>query len=175
MTRPTVFDPSRRRDVLACTAGPLAALALLGAVASRAPTLVLINESPSLPRGLYVRDLAATPMRGAVVAIRQPDAVRPYLSRLGMPAGVRLLKRVAATGGDRVCAGEGHVRLEDRLLPVRARDRQGAVLPRWRQCRRLVAGEHFLLGDTAGSFDSRYFGPASDAAIEGVYRRMLTW
>ena len=42
--------------------------------------------------------------RGAVVAIRQPEIVRPYLSRQGMPGEVRLIKRVAATGGDTVCS-----------------------------------------------------------------------
>ncbi|MFW2345454.1 MAG: S26 family signal peptidase [Brevundimonas mediterranea] len=48
-------------------------------------------------------------------------------------------------------------------------------MPQWSDCRRLAADEVFLVGDTAGSFDSRYFGPVRTAEVIGVYREVLTW
>jgi type IV secretory pathway protease TraF len=144
-------------------------------LAARAPKLVLVNESPSLPRGLYARTLQGRVVRGAIVAIRQPAVARPYLASLGMPGQVRLIKRVGAASGDVVCASPGVLTLPGRILVVRGHDRFGAALPVWRGCRRLRADELFLLGDTANSFDSRYFGPAPRAQVEGVFREVAAW
>lgn len=138
------------------------------------PAPALINESPSLPRGLYLRIGAAIEL-GAVVAVPQPAAVRPYLKRLGVPGDVVLLKRVAAVGGEPVCAVGGAVRTPGRRASALERDRQGAILPAWRECRMLAPDEVFLLGDTPGSFDSRYFGPVRRSDVVGVYREILTW
>jgi type IV secretory pathway protease TraF len=41
----------------------------------------------------------------------------------------------------------------------------------WRGCRVLAEGEVLLLGDTADSFDGRYWGPVRVELIEGVWRR----
>ena len=137
--------------------------------------MALVNESPSLPRGVYVRTSAPEIGRGAVVAIRQPEIVRAYLSRQGMPAEVRLIKRVAATGGDTVCSDGRWLIAPMRTVRIHARDRAGVALPAWRGCRRLASDERLLLGDTPASLDSRYFGPVRIAQIEGVYRETLTW
>lgn len=154
---------------------PALALFALDALAARSPTLALINESPSLPEGLYLRDPYGRPDRGAIVAVPQPAAVRPYLARRGMPADVRLIKRVAATGGDAVCSDGRWLVAPFRIVPVHARDRAGWRLPAWRGCRRLASDERLLLGDTPDSLDSRYFGPVTTSRIEGVYREALTW
>ena len=144
------------------------------AIGGERPAPALINESPSLPRGLYLR--ACLPIEpGAVVAVPQPAAVRLYLERLGMPRDVLLLKRVSAVGGDYVCAVDGMVVTPGRRARTLGRDRQGAVLPAWRECRFLARDEVFLLGDTPGSFDSRYFGPVRRSDVAGVYREVLTW
>jgi type IV secretory pathway protease TraF len=92
-----------------------------------------------------------------------------------MPADVPLLKRVAAVGGDAACANGAGVRLPDRTLPVRPHDRLGVALPTWRGCERLAADQVFVVGDTANSFDSRYFGPVSRRQLKGVFRELLTW
>jgi type IV secretory pathway protease TraF len=144
-------------------------------LAARAPKLVLVNESPSLPKGLYARVPRGGVVRGAIVAIPQPVVARPYLASLGMPAEVRLIKRVGAASGDEVCASPGALTLRGRILVVRDHDRFGATLPVWRGCRRLGADELFLLGDTANSFDSRYFGPAPRGQVEGVFREVAAW
>jgi conjugative transfer signal peptidase TraF len=163
------------RSVWVCLAVSLAALGGLAGFARVAPSVALINESPSLPRGLYVRQPQADVTRGRIVAVPQPAPARPYLASLGMPGEVALIKRVAAVGGDRVCVAGGRVWTPDGDRPVRRRDRRGAALPTWEECRRLAAHEIFLLGDTAGSFDSRYFGPVDRAVVIGAYREMVTW
>lgn len=147
----------------------------LGVAAHHAPALALINESPSVPRGLYVRKFGPDPVRGAMVALPQPAGARPYLATLGMPPDVRLLKRAVAVEGDRVCRTGDRIEVAGGSVPVRLRDRRGASLPQWRGCRRLGPGELFLLGDTPGSFDSRYFGPVRVSDLDGVFREILTW
>ncbi|MBC1181856.1 S26 family signal peptidase [Brevundimonas sp. WCHBH090558] len=151
------------------------ALGCLALVAQHVPALALVNESPSLPEGLYARRFGAEIERGVVVAIPQPAAARAYLGDLGMPGDVALIKRVAAAGGDRVCVEGAQVLTPDGVWTVRSRDRGGAILPRWSGCRRLAPDELFLLGDTAGSFDSRYFGPVARSEVLGVYQEVLRW
>lgn len=144
-------------------------------LATEVPALALINESPSVPRGVYVRAIGATPMRGDMVALPQPEQARAYLGDLGMPSNIRLLKRIAAVEHDHVCLAGGRLNVADRAVTVRSRDQRGVTLTGWRGCRRLAAGEVFLLGDTPGSFDSRYFGPVRVSDLDGVFRETLTW
>lgn len=163
------------RASLACTAAVAAALGPPLALKAVAPDLALINESVSLPRGVYFLAPGAPLGRGAVVSAAPPASARDYLTVRGAPADLRLLKRVAATGGDRVCAGPAVVSLPDREVAVRRNDRRGVRLPAWRQCRRLGPQEVFLLGDSPASFDSRHFGPVRTADLTGPYLRILTW
>lgn len=147
----------------------------VGLILVHVPAVALVNESPSLPKGVYVRQPGGTPDRDAIVAVPQPKIIQPYLSRLGMPAEVLLIKRVAAVGGEVVCRHEGEVTTPHRRVRALSRDRRGVALPTWAGCRRLASDELFLLGDTASSFDSRYFGPVRRDEVEGVYREGLTW
>lgn len=166
---------TRIRRLLLWVAAPAAALLLLGATHRSGPPLFLINESPSLPEGVYLSTPASPLEQGAVVAVRHPPSAEPYLAALGMPRDTALLKRVAATVGDRVCARRGAIEVAGRRIGVQARDRLGRPLPRWSGCRVLAPGELFLLGDTPSSFDSRYFGPVSRNDVVGAYREFLLW
>lgn len=150
-------------------------LGCMALIAGMKPALALVNESPSLPKGLYLRSPGASRDRASIVAVPQPAAARSYLGALGAPAGMLLIKRVAAVEGDVVCRWDGQVTTPDRTVAALARDRRGAALPVWSGCRRLEGGELFLLGDTASSFDSRYFGPVRRSEAVGVYREVLTW
>lgn len=123
----------------------------------------------------YLRQPGGAVESGAMVALPQPPIARRYLGALGMPDEVLLIKRVAAVGGDQVCRVGAVVRTPDRVVPVLDQDRRGMDLPGWTGCRRLAPDELFLLGDTPGSFDSRYFGPVRTRDLEGVFRETLTW
>ena len=157
------------------TGWALVSLGALGLVAHHAPAPALFNESRSLPRGLYLRAPGAMPRRGAVVALPQPAPARVYLRGLGVPGDLPLIKRVAAVGGDTVCRQGGVMLVQAHRAAVLDRDRRGVPLPVWADCRRLEADELFLLGDTPGSFDSRYFGPVRVSDVDGVFREVLTW
>ncbi|CAN5308685.1 S26 family signal peptidase [soil metagenome] len=170
MTSP--LDNGNRWAVLGVTVFFLTLGAL---IADQTPALALVNESPSVPRGLYVRQPGGAPERGAMVALPQPPTARRYLGGLGMPDEVLLIKRIAAVGGDPVCRQGRGIWMPDRVVPILDRDRRGAALPGWTGCRRLAPDELFLLGDTSGSFDSRYFGPVRIRDLEGLFREALTW
>jgi conjugative transfer signal peptidase TraF len=89
---------------------------------------------------------------------------------------VPLLKQVAAVGGDRVCRSGGVVFLNGKAVTEALdHDAGGRPLPVWEGCVTLFAGQFFLLQPHPYSFDSRYFGPVSEAQIIGVARPLWTW
>lgn len=138
------------------------------------PAPWLVNETPSLPRGVYLRT-AAAPAAGAIVAVAPPASAHPYLAGLGASARARLLKRVAAGPGEVICREGQRLSWSRGEVAALFRDRRGIALPGWRGCRRLGRDEFMVLGDTPTSFDSRYFGPIRRAAIEGVYVEAWRW
>lgn len=163
-----------RTQIFAGVAVLCCVLASLSVAADRAPSLALINESPSLPRGLYVRSAGAV-SRGTIVAFPQPMTARPYLASLGLPGEVLLIKRVAAVGGEVVCADRLAVETPIGRHRILSSDGRGRGLEGWAGCRALEADELFLLGDTHGSYDSRYFGPVRRGEVTGVFRETWTW
>ncbi|MEK6419362.1 MAG: S26 family signal peptidase [Burkholderia gladioli] len=119
-------------------------------------------RTASLPRPLSVGSIVLVPLPAKAAALA---AQRGYL-----PAGVPLLKPVAAIAPQQVCIAGGIVRIDGVSLGAVLRaDRMGRPLSSWQQCRRLESGELFLLSTTnPASFDSRYFGPVSASAVIGV-------
>ncbi|PXX07136.1 conjugation peptidase TraF [Paraburkholderia tropica] len=116
----------------------------------------------SRPRPLSVGRIVLVPLPATAAALA---AQRGYL-----PAGVPLLKPVAAIAPQQVCISGGIVRIDGvPSAAVLRADRMGRPLPSWRQCRRLEPGELFLLSTTnPASFDSRYFGPVNASTVIGV-------
>jgi type IV secretory pathway protease TraF len=79
------------------------------------------------------------------------------------------MKPVVAVAGDAVCRLGLSLWINSRrsvLVPIA--DRLGRPLLAWSGCRRLNAGEVFLLSSARGSYDSRYFGPVDDRLVVGV-------
>jgi conjugative transfer signal peptidase TraF len=153
----------------------LAAAALALPILPGLPTLFVWNASASVPRGLY-RVMPGTAVRRGVMVVAWPPATaRELATRRGyLPSRVPLVKRVAAAAGDRVCAAGDEIRVNGRPAARRRRaDAAGRPLPAWRGCRRLGRGESLLLGTAAGSFDGRYFGVTTSAAIVGP--AVLVW
>jgi conjugative transfer signal peptidase TraF len=137
--------------------------------------VALVNETPSLPKGLYLRAPDQRLRRGKVVAITQPPSARAYLASLHMPSDVKLLKRIVATPGDLVCREGETLRWPRGDMRAFEHDRRGVPLPSWTGCRRLGADQLLVLGDTPTSFDSRYFGPVRADSVTGIYVEALRW
>lgn len=136
----------------------------------------LWNASESAPVGLYRIDSAAHLRRGDLVAIRPPAAIGAFLDKRNyLPAGLPLLKRVAALPGARVCRSGVFVTVDGvgvaRALP---RDRAGRPLPIWHGCRIGGAGEIFLINAAPLSLDSRYFGPLPTTGLIGIAHPLVT-
>lgn len=155
-----------RRLLLACgvTAATLATLA------APAPAYIVWNASASVPTGLYAIGGKTALALGERVAIAPPPRLRAMLaSRNYLPAGVPLIKRIAARGGQRVCRFGPAITIDgDFAGSARARDRRGRRLPAWSGCHLLRAGELFAMNPhSPDSFDGRYFGVLRSADLIG--------
>jgi len=124
----------------------------------------LDHRTSSPPRPLSVGSIVLVPLPAEAATLA---AQRGYL-----PTRIPLLKRVGAVAPQEVCIVGGSVRIDGvPSAAVLSADRWGRPLPSWPQCRQLRPGELFLLSVTnPASFDSRYFGPVSAAAVIGVAR-----
>ena len=149
----------------------------MAATIIRPPRPLLVwNASASSPMGLY-RVTRARGVRAGDMAIAWAPAVARRLAaqRHYLPANVPLVKRVAASGGDRVCAAGEVVFVNGRFLALRRlSDGAGRPMPWWNGCRQLEDGELFLLASgSADSFDGRYFGITGPQDVVG--RARLLW
>ncbi len=159
--------------LMACAAAPIAATAILAA--SLPHPVLLWNQTPSEPEGLYIRT-AAAPRPGVIIAFHSPAAAFPYADRrMGYLHRIPILKAVAAGENDRVCTVGGVLAINgQRRGPVLDRDSHGDRLPAWHGCRVLTRGEVFVFSERVpNSFDSRYYGPVDRAAILGVFAPLL--
>ena len=72
------------------------ALTMIWATPRLIGEVFLVNVTPSVPTGLYVRDFWTPIAVGEIVAVDQPPLAQRVLGPLGYPAEAALLKRVAA-------------------------------------------------------------------------------
>lgn len=170
---------ARRASRLRTSATVAAAIAVTALAATMLwpPRPLLVwNASASSPPGLYLVAYPGKVEAGdMLIAWAPPEARRLAAERHYLPSNVPLVKRVAAVGGDRVCAvGEAifvNARLETRR---RAHDGAGRPMPWWTGCEDLRDGEFFLLTPSVpDSFDGRYFGITRAMDVIGSAR--LLW
>lgn len=148
------------------------------AALSASPTPVLVwNATASAPIGLYTLHHAVSIARGDLVLAEPPASARVLTAARGyLPAGVPLVKRIAALSGDTVCSYGKRITIDGNTVATRlSADTQGRPLPRWRGCRRLARDQVFLLmAHVPDSFDGRYFGLVRRSAIHGILRPLWT-
>ena len=128
--------------------------------------LLVWNASASAPRGLYRVIPAEHYQPGDLVLVDPQPWVGEFAARRGyLPAGVPLVKSIAAAASDTVCSDRLLVRVDGKPTAKRLlTDSKHRALPRWRGCHRLKPGEEFLLmRGVRDSFDGRYFGVTSIA------------
>ena len=139
---------------------------------------LLINLTPSIPRGVYWISPGGTPGRGELVALPIPPRVRELLyERHYLPRSIKLLaKPVAAVEGDHVCIRERRLFIESvDVGAVLDTDRQGRPMPQHPICNDLRSGEVFLATSHDDSFDSRNFGPLPISTLRGTATPILTF
>ena len=165
MRRARLLHPAALAGAVSCAALTVAAF--------RSGDVALYNSTPSMPIGLYLRTSGSF-TRGAIVTVRAIDVAPDYaVQRAFTKPGDRFLKHIIATEGDVVCADGLTVSVSGRGDWRRAtHDAEGRLLPTWSGCRTLARNEVLLLGETADSFDGRYWGPTPVSRIEGVWRRL---
>ena len=155
----------------AILAGMLLATGAIGAAMIIAPQpRVIWNASASLPIGLYAVQRIDRPEVGDLVLARTPeDWTSEFDARGYLPAGVALLKRVAAVSGSTVCRNETRITIDGAFVAAaQHHDRYGRPLPAWQGCHRLGADEVFLLiAEHPASLDGRYLGPTPLSSIIG--------
>lgn len=139
---------------------------------------IVYNPSDSVPRGWYrVGPPDSLHVGDIVLGWLPPQAAALAAQREYLPQRIPLLKRIGAMSPQRVCICDRIVRIDGLAQAVvLMADSRGRPLPLWEQCRRLNDGELFLLSATnPTSFDSRYFGPISAAAVIGSAQPLWTW
>lgn len=149
--------------------GAISALAaLVFAWGGASQDVVLFNHSPSVPVGFYIRD-SADLAPGVFVTVQARD-VAPIEAAAHHydDEGDRFIKRLAAVAGQHVCS-DGRSLSVDGVQVAMVQNRAGGPQG-WVGCRTLASSEILLLGDSADSFDGRYWGPIPDDLIEGVWR-----
>ena len=167
---------SSRASILALGSAAAVVLAALAWASFAKPWPRLVyNPSDSVPVGWYrVEPLPRQPNQlrvGSIVLVQLPAEAAALAAQRGyLPLHVPLLKRVGAVAPQRACITGQVVRIDGHTVAVALSvDRMGRPLHGWPQCRRLQAGEVFLLSAAnPASFDSRYFGPVRTADVIGV-------
>jgi len=171
--RPRRLRPGGAARRTIATAGIVFAV---GATLMSPPKPIFIwNVSASAPLGLYRVDMPARLVAGDMVAARVPRRWRQIAgARRYVPANVPLIKRIAAIGGDRVCATGLTLFVNGAAVAQRQRhDGAGRRLPSWSGCVTLRRDQYLLLMPNAASFDGRYFGPTRSMDLLG--RARLLW
>jgi conjugative transfer signal peptidase TraF len=159
---------------------------IAGAILVARSSSYRINESPSLPVGLWqVARLSRTPRTGDVVSFCPPDTPafqearrRGYLGWGLCDSGFEpLLKTIAATKGDVVIATADGITVNGQLIenskPIAA-DRAGRTLPQSSAFGVVPEGMIWVISSyNALSFDSRYFGPVPAANVLGIAKPIV--
>jgi type IV secretory pathway protease TraF len=154
---------------LAAAFATVVCAASLASIAWRPAPVLLWNASASAPAGLYFLWGRGAVRRGGMAVARLAGPEQAFAAqRRYLPAAVPLVKRVAAIAGDRVCAVGPLITINGRWAAVRRlRDPAGRLMVWWDGCRRLRAGEVFLLSANPLSFDGRYFGVTPKCQLLG--------
>ena len=156
---------------------PMLVVAGIAALWSPSTPVLVWNATASAPVGLYELRQTDSIARGDLVLVEAPEDARKLAAKRGyLPAGVPLVKRIAALADDTVCSFGNRIIINGNPVATRlSADTQGRPLPSWHGCYRLKRDQAFLLmAYVPDSFDGRYFGPVRRAAILGTLRPLWT-
>jgi conjugative transfer signal peptidase TraF len=169
------WNPTRTWHVIATVIG--VALVLL-CCRPTWPYRIIYNPSESAPRGWYAVQMTRSVSVGRYVLVDLPEPTRHFADqRRYLPIRIPLLKNVGGVAGALVCEQSGVVQINGiRVAAAMAHDGNGRKLLAWTGCRRLGPRELLLISTcSSASFDSRYYGPVTMAAVVGEARPLWTW
>jgi conjugative transfer signal peptidase TraF len=157
---------TRRRVFISAIS--MAAIAMLSAPIDASAAQFVWNLSASAPSGIYRIERRGWAVGDRVAVVPSRDLAADLDRRGVLRNGKLLIKRVAAAVGDRVCRQNDEVSVNGgHVGRAKARGSNGVLLPSWQGCVTLEGGQVFLLGDTASSYDGRYFGVTSASDVIG--------
>ena len=150
----------KRQTILTISIAAVSAIAIT-AMATM-PIRVIWNASASVPVGLYaVQDVDQIRV-GDLLAATPPPQIEEFLADgRYVPAGVPLIKHVAALQDQTICRIENTITVDLRVVgQARKRDGKDRPLPYWQGCLTLASQQIFLMNTAVpDSLDERYFGP----------------
>lgn len=153
----------------------LAIVALLLPIATGS-ALFVWNTTASAPSGVYRIERVRWRVGDRVAVIPSQELAVDLDVRGVLPRGKLLIKRVVAVDGDAVCRVDGTVVVNGVIMAqAKSNDSAGRPLPSWQGCTRLDKGQVFLLGDTEGSYDGRYFGVTRVDEVVGRTQLVLAF
>lgn len=146
-----------------------------------------INTTKSIPIGIY--QLTDAPVgKGEYVIFCPPQTAlfdearsRGYIGAGFCPGNYGyMMKRVLATGNDRIVLTDEGLRINGSLLPLSKpleTDKAGRMMPRYSfNHYKLGKSELLLMSDVSEtSFDGRYFGPVDAGQVRGVIKPLVTF
>lgn len=150
----------------------LGTVVVAGTMVRLAGNELVVNGSPSVPRGLYWIRLGAMPSaKGDYVLFRPPGPFAALIYGRGwLPVGMPLLKPVGGLEGDRYCVEGGRFIVNGvDVGPVFISDSHGLAVPQFVGCRRVKRDEFLPVSSfLARSFDGRYMGAVAMGRMIGT-------
>lgn len=146
----------------------VAAVAMLSVPVSARSSQLVWNLTPSAPAGLYLIERGNWNVGDRAAVLPSQGLAADLDTRGVLRNGKLLIKRVAAAAGGTVCRQNDEVSVNGRVVArAKVSGSHGVLLPVWRGCVTLSDAQVFLLGDTADSYDGRYFGVTSANDVIG--------
>ena len=132
------------------------------------------NLTASAPIGLYRIERESWNVGDRVAVLPSPRLAADLAASGILGDGKLLIKRVAASTGDKVCRQQQEVSINGHVVAKAKTVRSdGASLPAWYGCVTLDNEQVFLLGDTPGSYDGRYFGVTAAEDVLGAVSGLI--
>ena len=159
-------------------------LTLFGFFATSMLFGVIINVTPSMPEGIYIRQFGAIHVGDIVLLCLNEPYKSLGIHRLYVEKGNRcqgsdpLVKEVIAIPGDTVVLNDKYVQVNDiqYIAKTFSKDSLGRPLEIYPSGRYSKTTGYWLLGTHAfNSWDSRYWGPISPDQILYKLRPLWTW
>lgn len=158
----------KRRTNFVTAALAIGTIAITATVAM--PRHIIWNASASVPLGLYaIQDVNQFRVGDLLVATPPPEIEEFLTNGRYIPAGVPLIKHIAALPGQTICRIGNTITVDLHVVgQARTLDSKDRPLPYWHGCLTLGPQQIFLMNAAVSdSLDGRYFGPFERNDIVG--------